>query len=73
LRDALLSILSWTVGFAVAIRLGELPTLSGVLLTLCNIELRTVGFAIVPVVREPNTFVELVLGGVAVSKEIFAI
>jgi hypothetical protein len=73
LRDALLSILSWTVGLAVAIRSCVCLTLGGVLLALRDVELRTVGFAIVPVVGTPNTFVELALNGVAVSKEIFAI
>jgi hypothetical protein len=73
LCDALLTILGGTIGLAVAVRGSELATLGGVLFTLRQIEVRTVGFAIVPVRCTLKALVMRIHNRVAVSKEIFAI
>jgi hypothetical protein len=69
LLDTLLTILRRAVRLAV----DKSATLGGVLLTLRDVELRTVGFAIVPVRCTLKALVMRILARVAVSKEIFAL
>jgi hypothetical protein len=73
LRNALIAILRGTPRLAVVIRSHVCLTLGGVLLTLPDIELRTVGFAIVPIVGTLMALVQHVIERVAVAEQIFAV
>jgi len=55
-----LPILSRAEQLTIVIRLGEVATLGGVLLACHEVELRTVGFAIRPVLCKPDALVERV-------------